>query len=227
MLETSQLAQIAAVIGERGRAQILLALLSGRALTATELADSAGVTRPTGSAHLGRLRRARLIVMEKQGRHRYFRIANDEIANLLESMLGAASNALSIQTGPKDPALRKARRCYDHLAGELGVLVYDALEDRRVLHWSKGELALTKDGWTLFDRIGIRAATMPDSRRPLCRACIDWSERRYHLAGTLGAALMSRVLDLKWATLLPDSRVLRFTVAGERSLIRAFQLSRK
>jgi DNA-binding transcriptional ArsR family regulator len=225
MIESSQLAQIAAVIGERGRAQILLALLSGRALTATELADSASVTRPTASSHLARLQRARLVSMEKQGRHRYFRIATDEIAHLLESMLGAASNASNLEVGPKDPALRKARLCYDHLAGEFGVMVYAGLERRAALHWSQGELALTQEGWLLLDRIGLQPEKFAGSRRPMCRACIDWSERRYHLAGAVGEALMSRILELKWATLLPDSRVLRFSVKGERMLKDAFQIS--
>jgi DNA-binding transcriptional ArsR family regulator len=224
MVESSQLAQIAAVIGERGRAQILMALLSGRALTATDLADSAGVTRPTASSHLARLQRSQLVAMEKQGRHRYFRIATDEIAQLLESMLGAVSSASSIHVGPKDPALRKARLCYDHLAGELGVMLYAGLEERAALHWSQGDLALTQSGWALLERIGIHPAMLPRSRRPLCRACIDWSERRYHLAGAVGAAPMSRILALKWATLLPDSRVLRFSVKGERMLKDAFQI---
>ena len=225
MIESSQLAQIGAVIGERGRAQILMALLSGRALTATELADSAGVTRPTASSHLARLQRSRLVAMERQGRHRYFRIATGEIAQLLESMLGAVSSASDPHVGPKDPALRKARLCYDHLAGEFGVMVYTQLEHRAALHWSRGELALTQDGWRLFDRIGLHPEMVARSRRPLCRACIDWSERRYHLAGAVGAALMSRILELNWATLMPDSRVLRFSVKGERMLKDAFQIS--
>lgn len=225
MIEGAQLAQIAAVIGERGRAQILLALLSGRALTATELADAADVTRPTASSHLARLQRARLVAMEKQGRHRYFRIATDETAQLLESMLGAMSSASSVEVGPKDPALRKARICYDHLAGEFGVMVYAALEQRAALHWTHGELTLTQTGWGLLEPLGIHSAALPRTRRPMCRACIDWSERRHHLAGAVGAALMSRILELKWASRLPDSRALQFSAKGERMLKKAFHVS--
>lgn len=217
------LARVASLIGERGRAEILGALMSGRALTATELADVAGITRPTVSAHLGKLERAQLIAAEKQGRHRYFRLASSEIAQLLEGMMGAAhAIEATRQFGPSDPELRKARVCYDHLAGTLGVLIYDGLAQRRLLRTTADGISLADDGWRPFERIGINASTITAGRRPLCRACIDWSERRHHLAGALGAALFERFLELGWARRVRDSRIVRFSPAGERKLREVF-----
>lgn len=217
------LSRIASLIGERGRAEILGALMGGRALTATELADVAGITRPTVSAHLGKLQAAHLIAAEKQGRHRYFRLASSEIAHLLEGMMGAA-HAIDADRrfGPSDPELRKARICYDHLAGALGVLVYDGLSARRMLRTTTDGISLTDDGWQPFTRIGIVRARIDARRRPLCRACIDWSERRHHLAGALGAALLERLLELRWAGRVRDSRVIRFSAIGEKKLREIF-----
>jgi len=220
MSEGPDVTRIAAMIGERGRARILTALMAGRALTATELADAAGVTRPTASSHLSRLLNGKLIASESQGRHRYFRIANRGVAHALESLMGVAYRMDPHCTahGPDDPAMRKARRCYDHLAGELGVLVYDSLESRGQLIFETGELALTDAGWRVFASVGIEASSLQNARRTVCRACLDWSERRHHLAGALGAAFMQRVLTLGWARQLRDSRVVRFSPSGERLL---------
>lgn len=217
------IARIAHLIGERGRSQILGALMGGRALTATELADAAGITRPTVSTHLGKLERARLIVAEKQGRHRYFRLAGSDVAQLLENMMGVANSiADDRQFGPRDPALRKARVCYDHLAGTLGVLVYDGLVRKELLNVTPEGVALVENGWTLFGRLNITADAIANARRPLCRACIDWSERRHHLAGALGAALLHRLFELDWAGPIRDSRVVRFSSTGEKKLRELF-----
>jgi DNA-binding transcriptional ArsR family regulator len=217
------IASIAHLIGERGRSQILGALMGGRALTATELADAAGITRPTVSSHLGKLERAHLIVAEKQGRHRYFRLAGSEVAQLLENMMGVANSiADDRQFGPRDPELRKARVCYDHLAGTLGVLVYDGLVRRQLLHVTPEGVALAENGWQLFSRLNIRCDAISNTRRPLCRACIDWSERRHHLAGALGAALLNRLFELDWAQQVRDSRAVRFSSTGERKLRELF-----
>lgn len=225
MSEGPNIARIAAVIGDRGRAQILTALMSGHAWTATELADVAGVSRPTASSHLDKLRQAKLISMESQGRHRYFRIANADVAQLLETMMNAAYRIDAPQFGPGDPDLRKARRCYDHLAGELGVTIYASLERQHLLHSTPQGLTLSDAGWTLFGKLGLTRADVTRGRRVLCRACIDWSERRYHLAGALGAALLNRMLELRWARQDGKSRVVRFSVTGERSLRRHFDTS--
>ncbi|MBB6094126.1 DNA-binding transcriptional ArsR family regulator [Povalibacter uvarum] len=217
------IARIAHLIGERGRSQILGALMGGRALTATELADAAGITRPTVSTHLGKLERARLIVAEKQGRHRYFRLAGSEVAQLLENMMGVANSiADDRQFGPRDPQLRKARVCYDHLAGTLGVLVYDGLVRRELLSVTPEGVALAENGWTLFGQLNLTADAIANPRRPLCRACIDWSERRHHLAGGLGAALLDRLFELGWASPIRDSRVVRFSSSGEKKLRELF-----
>jgi hypothetical protein len=160
--------------------------------------------------------------MESQGRHRYFRIANADVAQLLETMMNAAYRIDTPQFGPGNPDLRKARRCYDHLAGELGVTVYASLERQ---HSTPQGLTLSDAGWTLLGKLGLARADVTRGRRVLCRACIDWSERRYHLAGALGAALLNRMLELRWARQDERSRVVRFSVTGERSLRRHFDTS--
>lgn len=227
MTDGPDIARIAAIIGERGRADILDALMAGRALTATELANVAGVTRATVSSHLSRLLTARLIAKVSQGRHRYFRIADGDVASALETLMGVSFRIDPRRTsqGPSDPAMCKARRCYDHLAGELGVLVYDSLEERRLLAFDAGDLSLTQAGWSVLGRIGIDSLPLSEGRRAICRACLDWSERRHHLAGSLGAALLQQLLTLRWVTQLPGSRVLRFSASGERSLRRMFPVS--
>jgi DNA-binding transcriptional ArsR family regulator len=223
MVDEPNIARVAAVIGERGRAQVLSALMDGRALTATELADAVGVTRSTMSSHLSRLRTARLIAAESQGRHRYFRIANSDVAELLEGMMGLVQLTTPPQVfGPRDPALRKARLCYDHLAGELGVLIYDGLERHGCFVHANDGLSMNESGWALLSKLGVSATRIPQTRRPLCRACVDWSERRHHLAGALGAALVARLMELRWAKRLPHSRALHVTAQGEHTIREVF-----
>jgi DNA-binding transcriptional ArsR family regulator len=211
---------IAALIGERARADILTALLGGQALTATELAQVADVTKQTMSAHLAKLVDGRLVAVESQGRHRYFRLADDDVAQLLESLMGVAyrTGAVRLKSSPRDPALRKARVCYDHLAGDLGVFAFERLEKRRSFRHDDGELRLTSGGERLFADLGIDIEALRASRRPECRLCLDWSERRHHLAGTAGAALLQRIYALGWAKREKGTRVVRFSVAGERKL---------
>ena len=208
---------IAALVGDTARGQVLSALMAGRALTATELADSAGVTRQTISTHLAQLVDAGMLAVEKQGRHRYFRIADEDVAQMLESLMGAAALARSPRVGPREPALRKARVCYDHLAGELGVLVYEKLAQRGAFALAPGGIALTPLGTQAMEKLGVELAPSK-GRRPFCRTCLDWSERRHHLAGTLGAALLARFEQLGWAKRVPDSRVMAFSAAGEAAL---------
>ncbi|MEP7083643.1 MAG: helix-turn-helix domain-containing protein [Betaproteobacteria bacterium] len=211
---------IAALIGDHARAEVLTALLADRALTATELAHIAGVTKQTISTHLSKLRNAGLIAMEAQGRHRYFRLAGADVAQLLESLLGVAfrTGAVRLRSSPREPALRKSRLCYDHLAGEMGVFIHESLVQQRALVTRAGSLNLTAGGRQFFLRLGIDAAALPSGRRVLCRACLDWSERRHHLAGALGAALCSRIFELGWATRDRASRVVAFTTSGEKAL---------
>lgn len=211
---------IAALIGDHARAEALTALMSGRALTATELADTAGVTKQTMSAHLAKLVGAGLIVMDSQGRHRYFRLADEEVAHLLESLMGVAymTGAVRLRASPREPALRKARVCYDHLAGELGVRIYANLLRKEALMLGADGLNVTDYGQRLFQQIGINTSVLVKQRRVFCRSCLDWSERRHHLAGSLGAALFARIIELGWARRAKDSRVVTFTAAGELAM---------
>jgi predicted transcriptional regulator len=202
---------------------MLTALLAGRALTATELANQAGITKQTGSTHLRRLLDAQLVVMQAQGRHRYFAIANEDVAQLLERMIGVAANtsAIPVQSGPRDPALRRARVCYDHLAGEIAVSMYEALLAQNILEFKGESLDVSKAGEVWLTRFGIDVDRLRSRRRALCRACMDWSERRNHLAGALGAALLQRMLDRGWAKRERDSRLVKFRANGERALQQA------
>jgi len=220
---------IAALIGDHARAEILTALMTGQALTPTELAQVADVTKQTVSAHLAKLVDARLLTMESQGRHRYFRLADRDVAQLLESLMGVAyrAGAVRVRSSPREPALRKARVCYDHLAGELGVLAFDSLEQRRLLRSGAEGPELTRQGQQFFLRIGIDTEALGRQRRILCRACLDWSVRRNHLAGAVGAALLSRCLDLGWARRTKGSRVVHFTAGGEEVFRERFSLQDK
>lgn len=225
MKDGPHIARIAALIGDRARADVLTALLADRALTATELADIAGITRQTLSVHLAKLLEANLISVEPQGRHRYFRLANLDVAQLLESLMGVAfrSGAVRLRGSPREPALRKARVCYDHLAGELGVLAYERMQELGVFTARQRDLQLTGSGRAWFKTLGVDADALATQRRSLCRPCLDWGERRHHLAGALGAAMLARVLELGWARRDKDSRVLLFTVPGEHAFRRLFE----
>ena len=227
MSASPDIAGIAALIGDRTRARLLTSLLAGRALTATELSRASGVTKQTTSAHLSRLVSARLVAVESQGRHRYFRLADHDVGTVLENLMGVASRvgAVQVDTTPVDPALRKARICYDHLAGELGVLVFDSLMGRSFLRRDEDRLVLTSEGERFCQRAGIALEALESRRRPLCRACLDWSARRHHLAGALGAAVMSRCLSLGWARRARGSRAILFSALGEKALRDWFPLS--
>lgn len=223
---TSGIAAIGALIGDRARAEMLLALMHGEAQTATELAAAAAVTKQTASSHLTKLVDAGLLDVVTQGRHRYFHIADRKVACLIESLMGVAERGGATRAfGPRDLAMRKARVCYDHLAGELGVLVHDSLSQRRMMRTGANGLELTDAGTALFEEFGIDVDVLTTSRRLLCRPCLDWSVRRYHLAGTLGAAVLQRSVALAWTRRLPQSRVMSFSAVGERALRRLFTLA--
>lgn len=217
----------ATLIGDHARAKMLAALMGGRALTATELADAAGITKQTGSTHLRKLLDARFVAMEAHGRHRYFRIADEEVAQLLEEFMTFSVRSVSAlnATGPKDPALRKARVCYDHLAGELGVLLYSSLLQRHAFDFDGAAVALSAAGERLITDFGIDSGAVRSQKRASCRVCMDWSERRHHLAGAVGAALLARIIDLGWAVRDKSSRAVRFRPNGERAFRNYFHLS--
>ncbi|MCC0034185.1 MAG: winged helix-turn-helix transcriptional regulator [Hoeflea sp.] len=224
MKEGPDIAQLGALIGDPARANMLTALMAGGALTASELAAEAGVTVQTASSHLKKLETADLLIQRKQGRHRYFALADDDVGALLETMMGlAARRGLTrTRTGPKDPALRKARVCYNHLAGELGVALYDGLLASTLLSETDGEPVLTPAGRERMIRFGIDIDALETQRRPLCRSCLDWSARRTHLAGSLGQSLLSRFEGLGWVRRETASRVVHFTARGETELLAMF-----
>ncbi|MFN4206095.1 MAG: ArsR/SmtB family transcription factor [Agrobacterium albertimagni] len=224
MAEGPDIARIASLIGDPARSNILLALIGGRALTATELAGAAGVTLQTASSHLSKLEEGGLLAQRKQGRHRYFALADDQVGVMIESLMSfsATRGHLRHRTGPKEPELRKARICYDHLAGDFGVRMLDSLIARGAIRAEDEALTLTAEGETLLAGQGLDIASLRVKRRPLCRACLDWSERRTHLAGSLGAALLSHFLDRGHARRVEESRIIRFSAEGERRFLAMF-----
>ncbi|WP_374636848.1 ArsR/SmtB family transcription factor [Paracoccus sp. (in: a-proteobacteria)] len=217
MKDGPDIARIAALIGDPARANMLSALLGGRALTASELAQEAGITAQTASAHLARLVGGGLIRQRRQGRHRYAELASAEVAGLLEALMGLAADHghLRRRPGPRDPRLRRARICYDHLAGEMGTMMFESMLARGDLARAEAGITLTATGRD-FVRDFLPAGLAGSSRAPLCRECLDWSERRSHLAGRLGRAMLARMIELGWAQRLTDSRVIRFSADGER-----------
>jgi DNA-binding transcriptional ArsR family regulator len=216
MKNVPHIAAVASLLGEPARSEMLTALLAARALTASELATVAGVTKQTASSHLAKLAAAKLVAVESQGRHRYFRLADPDVARLLEGLMGVAerTGARRPRPGPREPRLRRARACYGHLAGELGVFAYDALRRRRLVRETGARVDLTAAGRAFFMDLGV-AVDKLGRRRPLCRACLDWSERRHHLAGALGSAFLARIEQLRWARREEGSRIVTFTPRGE------------
>lgn len=226
MKDGPDISQIGALIGDPARANMLAALMDGRALTATELSEVAGVTAQTASTHLSKLEAGGLIQPQKQGRYKYFSLAGPEVAHLIESLtvFAADHGHLRHRPGPKDEAMRKARICYDHLAGDLGVLMFDSLVSRRHLTFDSRAIGLTDDGESFLTGAGIDLAALRKSRRPLCRCCLDWSERRDHLAGSLGAALFDMIIDNGWARRDGKSRAVVFSRNGESAFRTLFPL---
>ncbi|MBD9648824.1 winged helix-turn-helix transcriptional regulator [Ensifer sp. PDNC004] len=224
MKEGPDIALIGSLIGDPARANMLTALMGGSALTATELATHAGITLQTASSHLAKLEAGGLLSQRKQGRHRYFQLAEDEVGLMLENLMGfAAGRGMTRhRPGPKDPALRKARVCYNHLAGDYGVRMYDSLIAEKQIEVTGDDLALTPDGQSRIEALGIDYAALKKSRRPICRTCLDWSERRSHLAGSLGEALLTLFIDKGWAKREANSRVIRFTANGEKAFSELF-----
>lgn len=223
MASGNTIAEVASLIGDAARANMLAALMGGQAVTAGELARNAGVTAQTTSGHLAKLADARLLAVEKQGRHRYYRLASPEVAQAIHALMAVAAGGPRRHhpIGPKDAALRLARTCYDHMAGRLALAMADGLVRERHLILSDGAGIVTDDGCRFFRAFGIDVGSLRD-RRPLCRTCLDWSERRPHIAGQLGAALLDTVLDRGWVARSAESRALRLTRAGESGFAATF-----
>jgi DNA-binding transcriptional ArsR family regulator len=239
MLADGDLAAVGRALGDTHRARFVLALLGGEELPAGELASRAAISSSLASAHLAKLLESGLLSARKEGRKRYYRLAGPEIAQAVESLLTvapqAAANGLTEVTRGK--ALRRARTCYDHLAGQLGVALADAFEREKVVTPAESGWALTRHGQRRLVLLGLDAemiergtlnhgplnhGPLNHGRRPLLRPCQDWTERRPHMAGALGKALASRLLELDWVRRAPSSRALLITPLGERQLLAEF-----
>lgn len=220
------IAYVATLIGDGARSKMLMALMGGKALTATELSIEADITPQTASSHLQKLVDGELIDVRKQGRHKYFQLKNDKIAELLESLLNisAATVNVEVRTGPEDERLRKSRICYDHLAGEIGVLLFDALVSEKWILDHSNCAELTDEGRAFFTSLGVNFTELKRSKRPLCRACLDWSERRSHLAGKLGHWILSDLLSHNWASQDLDSRAIHFSQNGLKAFAKKYHI---
>jgi DNA-binding transcriptional ArsR family regulator len=220
MKEGPDISIVAALIGNPASANMLMALLAGPALTATELAQESGLTLSTASGHLAKLEAAGLVAVERQGRHRYFRLADPDVVTALEGLMPVAARAghLRIRTGPRDPELRLARSCYDHLAGDLAVRMLDRFLKRRLLTRRGNAVDVTAGGRRFFAGHGIDLEALEGGRRPLCRPCLDWSERRSHLGGALGGAVFDWIVAQGWAVREARTRIVRFSAAGTRKM---------
>ena len=222
MKEGPDLSRVAALVGDPARANMLSALMGGAALTASELALESGVTLPTASSHLAKLSQGGLVRVASEGRHRYFALAGPEVASMLEAIAGVAAIAgpRRVRPGPRDRAMREARVCYDHLAGDKGVALFDHLVRHGFVRPDGAQVSLTPRGRGWFEEFGVDFDALKRSRRPLCRACLDWSVRRSHLGGSLGAAALDVVLRRGWARRETGSRVLNFTPKGRQTFAR-------
>jgi DNA-binding transcriptional ArsR family regulator len=218
-----EIASTASLLSDVARAAILCALLDGRARTAGELAFAAGVTPQTASSHLARLVDAGLISVVPQGRHRYHRLASPEAAQTLEA-LGLLATGLPRRArvpGPRDAALRAARTCYDHLAGRFGVAIADALRIAGGTLVHDRDVEITSEGERRLACLGVDVRALRAERRPLCRHCLDWSERRPHLAGSMASQILHNALASGWIERLKDSRAVRITSEGRRAFAAA------
>lgn len=231
MSTTALAAEIAALAGDPARVAMLHALMDGRALTATELAKTAGVAPQTASGHLARMTTIGLLSVEKQGRHRYHRLATPAVAHMLESIMNVAAelqpHGKPMTVGPKDAALRRARTCYDHFAGQLGVSLTDAMVAQDFVELTSDAGVVTETGMAFLSTLGIDTAPLfarrtKQSGRVLCRPCLDWSERRPHLGGLVGAALCSHSLEMGWVKRMSGTRAVQITPKGERILREKF-----
>src|SRR5882724_6742976 len=218
-------AEIANLVGDLARANILLALMDNRALTAKELAFAARVSPQTTSSHLVKLTNAQLLQVTQQGRHRYYRLASPLVAQMLEAVMVVADRLSKLPPSSKaSEELRAARSCYDHLAGRLGVACAEALTARGFIILEAEGAQLTPCGMDFLDELGLEIHSLSRTRRIFCRPCLDWSERRYHLAGRLGALFLGFCLDRQWFERRSDTRALRVTRLGAQQFAEIFQI---
>jgi len=217
MVAAANMVEVAALVGDTARATMLAALMGGESLTGSELAFLARVSRPTASEHLAKLVAARLLAVRKSGRFSYYRIASSLVAQMLESMIAVAAIEVPPRHQPRSPQeerLRFARTCYDHMAGRLGVAIADALVAKDCVNLDDDGGEVTESGRRFFCDFGLDLSATARTRRIFCRPCLDWSERRYHIAGFIGAEMCRRCFELGWLARERDSRAVRITPAG-------------
>ncbi len=216
------IASLAALIGDPARANILTELLDGRAMNVTELTEASGVTIQTASGHLAKMTEAKLLEVEKQGRHRYYRLSGPDVAQVLETLMGLAerTGAVRARPGPNDIALREARLCYDHLGGNYGVSILDGMF-RKGWMSNHDHPELTSIGLAALAALGLPMRGMGAGSRPLCLRCLDWSEHRHHLGGALGAILLSAMIERHWLK-RGDGRALLLTPSGRQEIQATF-----
>ena len=220
-MAAANMVEVAALVGDTARATMLAALMGGQALTSSELAHLARVSRPTASGHLTKLANARLLAVTSKRRNRYYRIASPLVAKMLESIKAVAAIEVPARHQPRsaqDDALRFARTCYDHLAGRLGVAIADALVAKKYVALNDDGGELTPGGKRFLAKFGATLHSTVGSRRIFCRPCLDWSERRYHIAGLVGAEICRCCQDKGWVRRQRDSRAITMTPAGRRGL---------
>ncbi len=225
MIDIPDISKIASLVGDPARVQMLSALVTIPALTASELAQEAGITAQTATSHLKKLQQGGLIEQRRQGRHRYFHLANDEVAQTLENLadLAARTGHVRNKPGPKDPAMRYARVCYGHLAGDMGIKLLDGLRVNGIVSDDEYDLELTDRGIAFVEDFGIDLSALKKQRRPVCKACLDWSNRRSHLAGSLGTAIMQQIEARGWAKRVDGKRTVHFTPTGEQAFNNLFR----
>ena len=228
MIRDPDLAAVAGLMGERSRACFLLELMSGEELPASELAARAGVSSPLASVHLARLLDGGLVSARRSGRQRLYRISQPEVAEAIEGLVRIAPGrrARTLRESHEGQAIQRARTCYDHLAGRLGVELTAALERDRMIIPDDGGYRLTADGERRLESLGLDIGAARARRRAFVRQCIDWTEHRPHLAGALGAAFAGRLFELGWVVRVPGTRALRVTQRGEQGLRAEFGLER-
>lgn len=226
MSTQSNVAMIASLVSEPSRAAILTALLDGRFHTASELAHMAGIKPQTASFHLAKMTEAQVVTVEKQGRHRYYGIQDPEVAKVMESLLSIAPPVpiKSFKQASENEAIRLARTCYDHVAGHLGVQIMSFFMQKGILSEDQDGLHITQQGEIFFADFQINLKNTRQKRRSFSHKCLDWSERRHHLAGALGSALLDRLFELHWVEHLPTTRAIRITAEGKRGFKEVFSI---
>jgi DNA-binding transcriptional ArsR family regulator len=222
-MDATSIARIARLVGEAGRIQILTTLLDGNGHSASELSMAAAVSPQTASSHLSKLLRGDLIVSERRGRQRFFRLKSADVAVAIEALGALAHNPGTSAM----PELRFARTCYDHLAGVLAIGLRDELLRMDALRQQEGEFMVTRKGERLLRTLDIDAAALRGLRRSFAHRCLDWTERHHHIGGAVGAALLSRFMERKWLARMRDTRAVRLTHTGERGFEQVFGIRHK